>query len=228
MSPYRRQHSCLIHDEVTANLHSVRVKTKFGEVWVVKGTTGAGKEMIRSIRFPATVPVSTAQSLCTQRGGKFEPATPLDPRQQLMSEDYSFDNLGASAKKEILNSLIEGFEMPGEVVLAKWKTSSVNNLPDSAFIVILRGGSKDEEGKTVPRSLRLLPYKNASGQLDKAHIKNALARVNQIKASPAVKKRALAKLMRIAKALGMNVQEKKNFKLSDFGYYLDLLEELGG
>ncbi len=75
-----------------------------------------------------------------------------------------------------------------------------NDLPDSAFAVILPGGKKDAEGKTVPRSLRLLPHHKADGSLDLSHLKalvedkNALARVSQIDASADVKAKAEAHL----------------------------------
>jgi hypothetical protein len=225
--PFRNQHSCMINDKVTNNLKSRRAKTQFGEIWVVVGVGADGKEHVRSIRFPASVPVNTAASLCRQRGGKFVAATPSDPKQQLMSEEYGFTQLSKYTQKVILRSLIESFEMPGyDVQLAKWKSSSVNDLPDSAFLIILPGGKKDKEGKTVPRSKRLLPYKNASGQIDKAHVRNAMARINQTHAPASMKKTALAKLIRVAKALGMDVQERKKFKLSDMEFYLSLLEGL--
>jgi hypothetical protein len=62
---------------------------------------------------------------------------------------------------------------------ADWDTNYVNNLPDSAFAYIESGGEKDEDGKTKPRSLRHFPYKNAQGEVDLAHLRNALARAPQ-------------------------------------------------
>ena len=62
---------------------------------------------------------------------------------------------------------------------AVWETAQINDLPDSSFAHIEPGGKKDDAGKTVPRSLRHLPYKNAQGQIDHDHLVNALARVNQ-------------------------------------------------
>jgi hypothetical protein len=63
---------------------------------------------------------------------------------------------------------------------AEWTTEYINDLPDDAFAVIAPGGEKDEQGKTVPRTLRKLPHHNAQGSLDLDHLRNALARVNQI------------------------------------------------
>lgn len=59
-------------------------------------------------------------------------------------------------------------------------TAEDNNLPDSAFLYVEDGGKKDDEGKTVPRSLRHLPYKTASGAIDAARLRNALSRLGQM------------------------------------------------
>jgi hypothetical protein len=56
---------------------------------------------------------------------------------------------------------------------AKMSTSDINDLPDSAFAYIEPGGTKDSEGKTVPRSKRHFPVH------DKAHADNAAARIGQ-------------------------------------------------
>lgn len=66
---------------------------------------------------------------------------------------------------------------------AVWSTAYVNNLPDSAFFWIEPGGSK-VDGKTEPRSKRHLPYKDANGNVDLAHVRNAMARVSQVKGVP--------------------------------------------
>lgn len=65
---------------------------------------------------------------------------------------------------------------------AKWTTKFINDLPDSSFAVVEKGGEKDEEGKTVPRTYRHLPFKGPDGKVDLPHLRNALARMNQIKA----------------------------------------------
>jgi HK97 family phage prohead protease len=76
---------------------------------------------------------------------------------------------------------------------ATWTTAYVNNLPDSAFALILPGGKKDEDGKTTPRSLRKLPHHNAEGDLDMPHLRNALSRAPQMTGvSDAQRDRAIA------------------------------------
>lgn len=61
---------------------------------------------------------------------------------------------------------------------ATWTQAYVNNLPDSAFLYV-ESGDKDGEGKTVPRSNRHLPYKNAEGAVDLPHLRNAISRLGQ-------------------------------------------------
>lgn len=73
---------------------------------------------------------------------------------------------------------------------AVWSTAYVNDLPDSAFLYV-ESGEKDSEGKTTPRSKRHLPYKDASGKVDLAHIRNAVARIPQMKGISSDKKASL-------------------------------------
>lgn len=84
-----------------------------------------------------------------------------------------------------------------------WTAAYINNLPDSAFAVILPGGSKDEEGKTTPRDLRKLPHHNSSGGIDAPHLRNALSREPQTDMSAAAHSKASGHLSRHAKAEGI-------------------------
>jgi len=77
---------------------------------------------------------------------------------------------------------------------AEWDTEYINKLPDECFAYIETGGQKDEEGKTVPRSLRHLPFKNAQGNLDADHVRNALARLDQTNISAEAKAEAMQRL----------------------------------
>ncbi len=87
---------------------------------------------------------------------------------------------------------------------AVWDTKFINDLPDSSFAVIEKGG-KRVDGKTEPRSYRHLPYKGATGKVDLPHLRNALARMDQIEAvSPKdsterIRKVARARLIGVAK-----------------------------
>ncbi|HZW58249.1 MAG TPA: hypothetical protein VFF30_18315 [Nitrososphaerales archaeon] len=88
---------------------------------------------------------------------------------------------------------------------SEYSTANINDLPDDAFAYIEPGGAKDEEGKTTPRSLRHLPFKNASGKVDPAHVRNALARLPQTNIPAQAKAAAHRKLAAAAKQVGIEV-----------------------
>lgn len=78
-----------------------------------------------------------------------------------------------------------------------WTASYVNDLPDGAFLLVEDGGTKDDEGKTTPRSLRHFPYKDAGGVVDLPHLRNALARIPQSDLPQDVKDRLTARAQAI-------------------------------
>lgn len=77
------------------------------------------------------------------------------------------------------------------------------------------GGRKDKEGKTVPRGLRHLPFKDKNGQVDVPHLRNALARLSQTKLSPALKQKARKRLVEAAKNAGVDttLNQQKSYLL---------------
>jgi len=77
------------------------------------------------------------------------------------------------AKAEEIEALVEPTDK------AQWTRAFINDLPDSAFLHVEPGGSKDDEGKTVPRSLRHFPVFDDKGELDLPHLRNAIARIPQ-------------------------------------------------
>lgn len=87
---------------------------------------------------------------------------------------------------------------------AKMSSKQKNDLPDSDFAYIQPGGKKDSEGKTTPRSLRHLPIPDA------AHVRNALARLDQTDINPEAKKAALRKIKAAAKRFGIKVSASTN------------------
>jgi len=104
------------------------------------------------------------------------------------------DSLGCHPTAEEAGEQIGAIEAEEEKsVKAKWSTAYINDLPDSAFLWIAPDGEKDDEGKTTPRSLRYFPYKDAEGNVDLPHLRNAIARIPQAehKALTADKKRSL-------------------------------------
>src|SRR5262245_40219735 len=73
--------------------------------------------------------------------------------------------------------------------MAALTAAEINALPDSSFAYIEPGGTKDETGRTVPRSKRHYPIHDA------AHVRNALSRIGQgsefaDEAMPAVRRAA--------------------------------------
>ncbi len=84
-----------------------------------------------------------------------------------------------------------------EIFKDVWSTSYKNDLPDSAFLVVESGGHKDSEGKTIPRSLRHFPVRDANGKLDEAHLKDALSRIPQSKLGDNLKSQATAEAERL-------------------------------
>jgi hypothetical protein len=96
-------------------------------------------------------------------------------------------------------------ESEDESVKAAWTAKYINALSDSAFAFIESGGTKDADGLTAPRSLRHFPYKDDTGALDEAHVKNALARIPQSKLSDADKATALKVITAAAKKLKIEV-----------------------
>lgn len=99
---------------------------------------------------------------------------------------------------------------PGAHITLKavWSAAFVNKLPDSSFAYIEPGGEKDAEGKTTPRSLRHLPYRDANGDPDAAHVRSALSRLTQTDIPAAAKADARRKLVAAAKELGIETAEK--------------------
>lgn len=95
---------------------------------------------------------------------------------------------------------------------AVWSTAFINNLPDAAFALVKPGGKKDSDGKTVPRSLRMLPHHNASvksatenSSVDLPHLRAALTRAAQpgTDLTPEQRSRVKGHLAAHAKALGV-------------------------
>lgn len=97
---------------------------------------------------------------------------------------------------------------------AVWSTEYINNLPDDAFAYIEPGGKKDEEGKTTPRSLRHLPYKDHNGKLDEAHIRDALSRLPQTDIPEEAKEKARKKLEAAAREVGIEVADEEKDKVN--------------
>lgn len=61
------------------------------------------------------------------------------------------------------------------------KTVNPNTMPDSAFLYVAPGGVLDDEGKTVPRTLRHFRYRDASDALDAEALSQAIRAIPEAK-----------------------------------------------
>jgi hypothetical protein len=106
---------------------------------------------------------------------------------------------------------------------AVWSTAFVNGLPDSAFLYVESGGSKDSSGKTTPRTLRHLPYKDSSGKIDLPHLRNAIARIPQMSGvSDSLKASLQARARKLLGAKSQSMSEDESVQIA-----FDLLTERG-
>jgi hypothetical protein len=63
--------------------------------------------------------------------------------------------------------------------MARWSYKYKSSLPDNHFLVVERGGRKDERGRTRPNRLRHFPVISRQGLIDVEHVRSALARIGR-------------------------------------------------
>lgn len=107
--------------------------------------------------------------------------------------------------------------------MAKWTKKYIDTLPDSAFLIVLPGGTK-KDGYTEPKSKRKFPVRDKEGKIDKPHLDNALARIPDSDIS----KRLKAKAMREGEQLLSEWKKKNKMKksLANTMSYNDLRQEI--
>ncbi len=108
---------------------------------------------------------------------------------------------------------------------AQWTTAFVNDLSDDAFLFVEPGGTKDDSGKTVPRSLRHFPVCDEKGELDLPHLRNAIARLPQSKI-PGLTDKDLQQLQEGARQLLEEANRKPAAKGESFAKTTALLKGL--
>ena len=126
----------------------------------------------------------------------------------------------------------EKVEQPNE---REWDTAFINSLPDAAFAVIepayKRGETKDKRARHLPHHGPDVKDPNEHSTVDLPHLRNALARMNQIKpitdsiSTEELRRRARTHLLRHAKALLKTYQEQFTEK-ETVEIILNLIEEL--
>jgi hypothetical protein len=156
--------------------------------------------------------LDTAQRICAISYFKRHGMTPREAEKRGKASDdteFSSEELSIFNVIETVGDAIEAFNEITFEESAVWTTAYVNDLPDSAFLYVESGGKKDSEGKTVPRSLRHLPYKSKEGTVDLPHLRNAIARIPQMKGiSPDLKARLQAKARRLLSSRGGNPEKE--------------------
>lgn len=108
-----------------------------------------------------------------------------------------------TAIAEVMGKIHAAAVATADVAKAEASTATMNDRPDSDFAYIEPGGHKDEEGRTVPRSLRHFPV------YDAAHVRNALSRAPQSpfgdKAMPKIRAAARKFNIDVSKEIDMAV-----------------------
>jgi hypothetical protein len=122
---------------------------------------------------------------------------------------------------QIAHDILADIQLDRE--FAVWTTAYMNDLPDSAFLYIEPGGTKDSDGKTTPRSKRHFPVKDANGKVDLAHVRNALARIPQSNVSSAAKSAAVAKARRMLNQSRDNSEGGNDMNEESFRKFCELL-----
>jgi hypothetical protein len=145
-------------------------------------------------------------------------------RVDLVDRGASYDRNTMEGSKVLIYKRAPEIEAEAEAIDKKEMTRrAINDLPDSAFALVESGGKKDEQGKTVPRSLRHLPLHDA------AHVRNALARLAQPKTLRGVseddKRKARLKAKAKAREMGIGKPAEEKRMVTKFEPSVDQLAE---
>jgi len=120
----------------------------------------------------------------------------IEQSEEINITDEEIDNI------DINEDVIDDEDIDKNSEFAKWTTKYKNSLPDSSFLLVRRP-VRDKGGD------RALPIRDANGKISRSHVQNALARINQVKSFSSENiTTAKARLLRIAKKLGMKTESK--------------------
>jgi hypothetical protein len=141
---------------------------------------------------------------------------------------YNSEITDKSAAVDKLNAELSAIIQDGwkrkeiqNMVKAVWSAAYKNDLPDSAFLFVESGGEKDSEGKTTPRSLRHLPYKDKEGNVSLEHVQNAISRASQVKLKDGNK-------ISSDKAASIQARARKILKSAQKSKAFEILESIKG
>lgn len=85
----------------------------------------------------------------------------------------------STAAQALRNARNRVAEMPSGRTATRMTAREVEDLPDEAFAVIRPGGRMDSRGRTTPRTLRVLPFRDHQGNVVKPLAIDALMTMNQ-------------------------------------------------
>lgn len=112
-------------------------------------------------------------------------------------DDYTFD---LEHKVQVRRS----YEVVTAGATDPWSSTYIDSLPDTAFAFLNRGGERDKGGRTVPRALRHLPFRDRSGKVDMPHLREALEQLPQERLSTDAKEQVKAMLIKVAHKAGFD------------------------
>lgn len=147
-------------------------------------------------------------------GDFFTRSKPQNSRQPTnKSEKNVFERLREKHVNRIRHTKRYNDWLRRQTSLAKWTRKYINSLPNSSFAAIEPAYL---QGKTDNKNARHLPFKDANGKVDLPHLRNALARMNQIQpvtdsiSAEALRAKAKAKLLPYAKRYLPNSKWARN------------------
>lgn len=125
----------------------------------------------------------------------------------LIADSYVFDIVNQQKVKRV-------YVAASDSTPVEWTAAYIDGLPDDCFAYIKSGGKQGEDGKTEPRSLRFLPYKDEDGAFDLSRWRKAMTRLPDTQLTAEEQTKAKAALNEAAKEAGVDEagEEQNNDK----------------
>lgn len=135
-----------------------------------------------------------------------------------LAEEIAPALAGADGVAKALHAAFPVLVAFAETEKATWSRAFVDGLPDSAFLYVEEGGSKDESGRTVPRTLRHFPVRAGDGEIDLPHLRNALARIPQSDLPEKMKEKLTAEARRLLEhAVNADIEKRRLIPFQQWG-----------
>lgn len=200
MEPYRPYGGAITFDELDAHTEATERNGR------LTALTWQFEQLVQNIMSDDEVPLDVKGRRIQEVAGALEERVA-----RTRVEPIEYKNPGQKSIVDRARTLLFGDHFAAPVgERATWTSAYVNKLPDSAFAVVKPGGKKDADGRTTPRTLRMLPHHDANGDVDAPHLRAAWARVNQDGTNVSDEERSKAKshIKRHAAAAGVELSAK--------------------